>query len=56
MHLKSDNIEITINDDADEVIEEILKSNSNRYQKKPWWKVVSFTSITFIYCILNAIK
>ena len=32
MHLKSDNIEITINDKADEVIKEIFKSLLNRYQ------------------------
>ena len=32
MHLKSDNIETMINDDADEVIEELFKSLQNRYQ------------------------
>ena len=32
MHSKSDNIEIMINDEADEVIEELLKSLKNRYQ------------------------
>ena len=32
MHSKSDNIEIMINDDADEVIEELFKSLKNRYQ------------------------
>ena len=32
MHLKSDNIENMINDDADEVIEELFKSLQNRYQ------------------------
>ena len=32
MHLKSDNIENMINDDADEVIEELFKSIQNRYQ------------------------
>ena len=32
MHSISDNIEIMINDKADEVIEELLESLQNRYQ------------------------
>ena len=32
MHSKSDNIEIMINDEADEVIKEIFDSLKNRYQ------------------------
>ena len=32
MHSKSDNIEVVINDEADEVIEELFKSLLNRYQ------------------------
>ena len=32
MYLKSDNIEIMINDEADGVIEELFKSLKNRYQ------------------------
>ena len=32
MHSKSDNIEIMINDEADEVIEELFKLLLNRYQ------------------------
>ena len=32
MHSKSDNIEIMIDDKADEVIEELFKSLLNRYQ------------------------
>ena len=32
MHAISDNIEIMINDKADEVIEELLESLQNRYQ------------------------
>ena len=32
MHSKSDNIEIMINDEADEVMEELFKSLLNRYQ------------------------
>ena len=33
MHSKSDNIEIMINDRADEVIKELSNSLKNRYQK-----------------------
>ena len=32
MHLKNDNIEIMINNEADEVIEELFGSLKNRYQ------------------------
>ena len=32
MHSKSDNIEIEINDEADEVIEKLFDSLKNRYQ------------------------
>ena len=32
MHPKSDNIEIMISDEADEIIEELLDSLKNRYQ------------------------
>ena len=32
MHSKSDNIEIMINDEADEILEELFSSLRNRYQ------------------------
>ena len=32
MHLKSDNIEIMINDGTDKVIKKLFKSHKNRYQ------------------------
>ena len=32
IHSKRDNIEIVIDDEADEVIEELLKSSKNTYQ------------------------
>ena len=32
MHSKSDNIEVMINDEADEVIKELFASLKNRYQ------------------------
>ena len=34
MHSKSDNIEIMINDNKDNVIKELFDSLKNRYQKK----------------------
>ena len=34
MHSKSDNIEIMMNDEANELIEELFKSIKNRYQNK----------------------
>ena len=43
MHSKYDNIEITINDEADEVIEEFFQSLKNRYQNnKESMKVSDF--------------
>ena len=54
MHSKSDNIEIMINNEADEVIKELFDSIKNRYQNNlQSRKVVSLTSIMFIYCIIN---
>ena len=32
MHCKSDNIEIMINNEADEVVKELFDSHKNRYQ------------------------
>ena len=32
MHSKSDNIELTINDESDEIIEQLFSSLRNRYQ------------------------
>ena len=40
MHSKSDNIEIMINDKADEVIKELFDSLKNRYQN-------SFKSVVY---------
>ena len=45
MHSKIDNIEIMMNDKADEIIEELFDSLKN-----------SLPSIMFMYCIRNAIK
>ena len=57
MHSKSDNIEIIINDEADEVIKEPFDSLKNRYQNNSnQLKVVGLSSIMFIYCIINVIK
>ena len=58
MHSKSDNIEIMVNDEVDEVIKNCL-NQSKRYIKiscKKQSKVVSLPPIMFIYCIINVIK
>ena len=51
MNSKSGNIEIMINDEADEVIKERFDSLKNRSRKKilNQKKVVSFSSIMFFY-------
>ena len=49
---ESYNIKTMINDEADEVIKELsnlFKIISNQ------WKVVSFSSIMFTYCLINII-
>ena len=49
MHSKSDNIEIMINDEADEVIKELFDSIKNRYQNNSeFMKGMSLFSIMFI--------
>ena len=57
MHLKSDNIEITSGDEADEVTKNFLiplKIDIKIIQNQ--WEVVSLSSIMFNYYITNAIK
>ena len=58
MHSKSGSIEIMINDEADEVIEELLDSLKNRYQNnlESITQLLSLPLIMFIYCIINVIK
>ena len=57
MYSKRDKIKIMINDEADEVIEELFKSLKNRYQSNlESMKLVSLSSIMFIYCIIPSIK
>ena len=54
---KSDNIEITINDEADEVIKKLFDSLKNRYQNHlESMKGMRLSSIMFSYCIVNTIK
>ena len=52
MHLKTDNIEIMINDKVDEVIEKIFETLLNRYQIA----LEIFSLTVFIFCIINVIK
>ena len=57
MHSKSDNIEIMINDEADEATEELFDSLKNRYQKNlESMKAVSLSLIVFSCCIVKVIK
>ena len=58
MHSKSDNIEITISNKAEEVIEELLQSLPSRYQVRLEisMKIKSLSLIVFIYRIKNVIK
>ena len=58
MHSKSDNIEIMISDEADEVIKKLFDSFKNRYQNN----VESIKGSEFVFkfifscCITNVIK
>ena len=56
MHSISDNIEIMINDKADEVREKFHSIIDIQIVWTNKWKVVSLSSILFIYCINNVIK
>ena len=57
MHSKSHNIEIMINDKADEIIEELFKSLPSRYQIGLKTSMRGSDLIfMFIYCIINIIK
>ena len=57
MHSKSNNIEILINDEADEVINKSFDLFRNRYQNSlKSMEVVSLSSVIYIYCIMNVIK
>ena len=58
IHSKNDNIEIMINDRADEVIEERFQSVFSRYEigLETSMKKVIIYLIGLIYCTTNAIK
>ena len=52
MHLKNDNIEIVINDEADEIIKELFNSPKNKYQKNlesMKGSEFSFDHVCFLY-------
>ena len=55
MRLKSDNIEIMINDEADEVIKELFDSLQNRYQNnfesvKGGYFVFDYVNLLYCKC------
>ena len=56
MHSKTDNIEIKINDEADEVIKELFNLVKTRHQNN--MKSMKGKKFVFmlIYCIINVIK
>ena len=57
MHSRSNNLEIMINDEADEVINKSFDLFRNRYQNSlKSMEVVSLSSIIYIYSIMNVIK
>ena len=58
MHSKSDNIEIMINDEANEVIKYLFDSFKNRYQNnlESMKRKMSLPLIMFNYCVLNIKK
>ena len=58
MDSKSDNIEIMMNDEVDELIEEPFQSLKKRYQNKleESIKGSDFVFDLLIYCIINVIK
>ena len=57
IHSKSDNIEIRIIDEADEVIEELFKLLKNRYQNNLESIKCSEFIFSYVYiCIINVIK
>ena len=55
-HSKNDNIEIMINDEADEVIKELFDLLKNRYQNNLESVKGSELVFMFSYCLINAIK
>ena len=54
MHSQRDNIKVMISDEADEIIKKLFHSLKNKFQNN--LQVVSWSSIMFRYCIINAIK
>ena len=54
MHSKSDNIEIMISDEADEVIKTLFDSLKSRYQNN--LQSMRGSQFMLSYCIINTIK
>ena len=55
MHSKSDNIEVMINDEADDCMKVLSDSLKNR-NKNNLESMEELSSIMFVYCIVNVIK
>ena len=58
MDWKSDNVEITMGNEADDIIKELFESFKKRYQKglEQKWKEVNLFLKVLIYCIIVFIK
>ena len=56
MHSKSDNTEIMINDEEDEIIEQLFDSVKNRYQNNLESMRSSESVFDYVCFIVNAIK
>ena len=55
MYSKSDNIEVMINDEADDCMKVLSDSLKNR-NKNNLESMEELSSIMFVYCIVNVIK
>ena len=55
MYSKSDNIEVMINDEADDGMKVLSDSLKNR-NKNNLGSMEELSSIMFVYCIVNVIK
>ena len=56
MHTKSDNLEIMIGSDTNEVIEDLFKSLLQRYQENLEEKMLSFDAANLLHYDLNKIS
>ena len=57
MHIKSNNIEIVMSNEAGKIIEELFESLLQRYKERlEEWNELNLFLIVLIYCIIISIK